>query len=108
MYTIGIHKFPSKEIAYQWLFSNKRGDEISFSNSNVGIRVFQWGKDFAGTVGIGFSKVRVKLVHDRDSRQIKVYFPHNELDEIVPLERSCHVGYARVDVDGKVRFWPIE
>lgn len=104
MFRIGSNGFLSKEKAYRWLFSNKDGDEVLFSDARIASRIFDEGEDFDGTVTIGATKTIVKFCHDADTGEVEVRFPHKQLEKVVPLWETVGVGWLVRDGEGRCRF----
>ena len=104
MCTLGNIQFESKEEAYRWLFANKDGEEVEFTNVAIAQRVFDYGVDFDGVVTIGAAKAKVKLCHDAETGEVEVRFPHIELGKIVPLWETVGVGWIVRDNEGKCWF----
>lgn len=104
MYSLGDHQFESKELAYRWLFASFDGEEVMFTNPTIAERVFDYGVDFDGVVGIGSTKTKVKLCHDAETGEVEVRFPHIQLGKVVPLWETIGVGWVWRDKDGRCWF----
>lgn len=84
---------------HRWLFHNKDGQEISFSQKHMPFSVFKKDAVWGGSCEIGGTICRIRIRHNSEGekgRRLEIWFPHKELDVVVPLEQSTLVGYMEI------------
>lgn len=84
---------------HRWLFCNKDGQDISFSQKRMPFAVFGENAVWGGSCEIGGMKCRIRIRHNsagEKGRRLEIWFPHEELDVEVPFEKSTLVGYMEI------------
>ena len=84
---------------HRWLFCDKDGEEMSFSQKSMPFAVFRDNAIWGGSCDIGAAKCRIRIRHNSNGekgKRLEVWFPHKDLDEVVPFEKSTLVGYMAI------------
>lgn len=84
---------------HRWLFHNKEGQEIAFSQKSMPVAVFKKDAVWGGTCEIGGIRCRIRIRHNsggEKGKRLEVWFPHEELDEVISLDKSTLVGYMEI------------
>ena len=84
---------------HRWLFARKGGKEIKFRTKKMPFKVFEPDAVWGGSCELGDTPCRIRVKHNMSGekgKRLEVWFPHSELDEEVPWERSTLVGYMQV------------
>ena len=84
---------------HRWLFQDKDGKEIKFPQKSMPFAVFKKHAVWGGSCEIGYCKCRIRIRHNNDGekgKRLEVWFPHKELDEFVPWDKSTLVGYMEI------------
>ena len=105
----------TRDERHRMLFSHMDGREMTFSMSGMPFRVMKPDAVVGGTMYIGDCRCCIRIVHRQENekgRHYEVYFPHIELDEVVPQENTTLVGYMEIKGnwkkhEGKCIFHPI-
>ena len=84
---------------HRWLFHNKDGQEIVFSQKNMPFAIFKPNAVWGGSCEIGGIKCRIRIRHNMEGekgKRIEVWFPHKELNKEMSFEDSTLVGYMEI------------
>lgn len=100
----------------RWVFSHMDGREMSFIMHGMPFKVMKDDATVGGPMYIGDCKCCIRIVHKQNNekgKRYEVYFPHKELDEIVPQENTTLVGYMEIKGnwkkhEGKCIFHPVK
>ena len=61
--------------------------------------VFKRDAVWGGSCEIGGTICRIRIRHNSEGekgRRLEVWFPHKELEEVIPLDKSTLVGYMEI------------
>lgn len=84
---------------HRWLFARKEGKEMTFSARSMPFAVFKPNAVWGGVCDLGEVKCRLRIRHNMEGKngmRLEVWFPHIELGEVVPFEKSTLVGYMKI------------
>ena len=84
---------------HRWLFCNKDGQEITFSQKSMPFAVFRDNAVWGVSCEIGGTKCRIRIRHNSEGakgRRLEIWFPHEELSQIVSFDKSTLVGYIEI------------
>lgn len=84
---------------HRWLFQDKDGKEIKFPQKSMPFAVFKKNAVWGGSCEIGGTICRIRIRHNSEGekgRRLEVWFPHNELGEDIPFDKSTLVGYMEI------------
>ena len=84
---------------HRWLFHDKDGKEIKFPQKSMPFAVFKKDAVWGGSCDIGDCKCRIRIRHNsggEKGKRLEVWFPHEELDKVVPFEKSTLVGHIEI------------
>lgn len=84
---------------HRWLFHNKDGQTIVFPQKSMPFAVFKKDAIWGGICEIGGIKCRIRIRHNSEGekgKRLEVWFPHEELEEVVPQDKSTLVGYMAI------------
>lgn len=84
---------------HRWLFADKNGKEMKFSQKTMPFAVFKHNAVWGGVCTIGDIKCRIKIWHNSEGekgKRLEVRFPHEELGKVVPIDKTTLVGYIGI------------
>ena len=84
---------------HRWLFLDKGGKEIKFPQKSMPFAVFKKDAVWGGSCDIGDCRCRIRIRHNsigQKGRRLEIWFPHEELDEVIPFERATLVGFVEI------------
>lgn len=85
---------------HRWLFRPKDGQKIEFTQRNMPFAVFKPHALWGGTCLIGDIKCDVWIQHNDEGekgKRLEIYFPHKLIGQTVPIEKTTHVGYMKIE-----------
>ena len=94
-----MKKTDNIDVHRHWLFANKDGKEIKFSQRTMPFAVFKPNAKWGGVCIIGDVKCRIRILHNQEGekgKRLEVWFPDRELGREVPLEGTTIVGHIEI------------
>lgn len=89
----------ARDVFHRWLFHNKDGKTINFTQKSMPFAVFKPNAVWGGVCELGEVKCRLRIRHNMEGergKRLEVWFPHIELGEVLPFEKSTLVGYMKI------------